>query len=130
LPQVPDQSYCAQEACQRERRKLWQRTHREQDADYRENQARAQEAWLARNPDYWRDYRARHPEYAEANRKRQRERTQAKREQRALAKMDSTPQAEVPPGRYVMTVLAPEHLAKMNVSFVVQLVPLEPSSAS
>lgn len=53
---MPDQSYCADEACQRERKKLWQRDRRTSDPDYRDNQARAQDAWLARNPDYWRRY--------------------------------------------------------------------------
>src|SRR6202047_3873761 len=41
-PQVPNQRYCSAAACQRERRRRWQREKRESDADYCENQARAQ----------------------------------------------------------------------------------------
>ena len=54
------QRYCAAPACQRVRRKRWQRTKRHTDPDYRENQARAQEAWRDRHPGYWRTYRATH----------------------------------------------------------------------
>jgi hypothetical protein len=43
--QVPKQSYCSAVACQRVRRQRWQKAKRHSDADYRENQARAQHAW-------------------------------------------------------------------------------------
>ena len=41
-PQLPEQSYCSAPACQRERRKLWQRERLATDPDYQANQARAQ----------------------------------------------------------------------------------------
>ena len=50
-PQTPRQTYCKAPACQRERRRRWQQQKRHADPDYRENQARAQRAWLERNPD-------------------------------------------------------------------------------
>ncbi len=56
--QVRGQRYCAARACQRVRRKRWQRAKRRTDPDYRENQARAQEAWRIRHPDYWRVLRS------------------------------------------------------------------------
>jgi hypothetical protein len=42
---VPKQTHCNAAACQRVRRRRWQQAKRQSDADYRENQARAQRAW-------------------------------------------------------------------------------------
>lgn len=58
-PQSPDQTYCSELACQRERRRLWNKQKMLSDPDYRANQLSAQQAWHARNPDYWRSYRRR-----------------------------------------------------------------------
>ena len=124
-PQVPDQSYCADQACQRERKKLWQRERRVSDPDYRDNQARAQEAWLARNPEYWRGYRQRNPEYTQANRERQRTRMRELR--------GSVPEGAhlkevlrlLASGVYRLRVLAVERVAKMDSSYIVELVPLK-----
>jgi hypothetical protein len=78
-PQTPTQRFCSSPACQRERRRRWQRERRRHDPDYRENQARAQHQWAAAHPEYWRQYRAEHPEYAARNRAQQRERDQRRR---------------------------------------------------
>jgi hypothetical protein len=51
-PQVPEQCYCAEEACQRERRRRWQQTKRQSDPDYRDNQTRAQRSWRERHAQY------------------------------------------------------------------------------
>jgi hypothetical protein len=59
---------CGEAACQRQRRRRWQQAKRAGDADYRENQRRAQRAWAQRHGDYWRDYRRRHPDYCRRNR--------------------------------------------------------------
>ena len=92
-PRVHDQTYCEKEECRRTRRRRWQRTKRQEDADYRDNQGRAQRAWLEENSGYWRAYRSEHPEYAEQNRKRtkQRKRDRGRRatEEGGFAKMDS-----------------------------------------
>ena len=56
-PQVPNQSYCSKEACQKKRRNEWQKKKRTNDQDYKDNQNRAQKAWSDRNPEYWRLYR-------------------------------------------------------------------------
>lgn len=123
MPNVPDQSYCPEPACQRERRKLWQRQHRSEDPSYRENQARAQEAWLARNPDYWRDYRVRHPEYTERNRERQRLRAKERRGTPVAADLEAFEIANLlSSGVYRLTVIAVERVAKMDACFVVKLV--------
>lgn len=70
LPQCPNQMYCAARQCQQTRKNLWQQSAR-QDPDYKENQARAQERWCVKHPDYWRDYRDDHAEYTLANRQKQ-----------------------------------------------------------
>jgi hypothetical protein len=43
--------------CQKARRQNWQRDKQQSDPDYRDNQRRVQQAWIERNPDYWRKYR-------------------------------------------------------------------------
>jgi hypothetical protein len=113
-PQVPRQRYCAQAACQRERRRRWQQAKRRSDADYRDNQRRAQQAWRERHPEYWREYRRRHPSYEQCNRKQQ-QRRDGKRGQRDLAKMDaSTPVLPVPSGTYRLAPVLLDDLAKMD----------------
>jgi hypothetical protein len=123
--QVPEQCYCSAAACQRERRRCWQRAKRESDADYRENQARAQRAWAQTHPDYWRDYRRTHPQYCESNRdasrRRQRERRQcaASLESARFAKMDaSMPDSRVPSGTYRLVPAAAAEFAKMDAWMV------------
>ncbi len=51
--QCPRQTYCANPACQKTRKLLWQTTKRRTDHDYYENQAKANRAWTKRNPQYW-----------------------------------------------------------------------------
>lgn len=65
-PQSPAQTYCSDPACQRKRRQLWNKRKLFADPDYRANQQTAQQAWHARNPDYWHSYRLRmkHPNAA------------------------------------------------------------------
>lgn len=121
--QTPGQRYCSAPACQRERRRRWQREKRRSDPDYRENQHQAQQRWAAREgAEYWRRYRAEHPEYTAANRAGQRERDRRRRAREGspatragLAKMDaSAPLSEPPSGTYrLVPVAAP--LAKMDV---------------
>ena len=77
-PQNPDQTYCSKPECQRARKRRWQKEKMQSDADYRENQRRAQKQWRERNPDYWKQWRSAHPEYVERNRANQRTRNQKK----------------------------------------------------
>ena len=130
LPQVPDQSYCAESACQRERRKLWQRLRRIEDPDYRDNQARAQEAWLARNPDYRREYRRRNPEYTQHNRDRQRVRAQERRGDTPAQVVEAEIASLLASGLYHLTVVAVRRVAKMDASFLVELVPVRGKDGS
>lgn len=57
-PRVKHQTYCSDPACQQERRKRWRQNQPRTGEVYLDNKSRAQRAWLDRNPDYWRNYRA------------------------------------------------------------------------
>jgi hypothetical protein len=112
--QVRKQSFCAAAACQRERKRRWQRAKRASDSDYRLNQARAQQAWATRHPDYWQSYRRDHREYCERNRIGQRERDR-RRARTRLAKMDACrPETVVPSGTYQLRPVTGGDLAKMD----------------
>jgi len=118
--QVPHQMYCSAAACQRGRRRRWQRVKRRSDADYRENQARAQRAWAQGHRDYWREYRRTHPEYCESNRRAARRRQRDRRQRAApFAKMDaSTALSRVPSGTYRLVPAGAEEFAKMDAWIV------------
>ena len=114
-PQVSNQTYCAASECQRERRRRWQRDKLKTDADYRDNQSRAQRAWLDRHPEYWREYRDAHPEYVERNRVLQQGRN-AKVLASPVAKMDvSEPALPLPSGVYHLSLATDSGIAKMDV---------------
>jgi hypothetical protein len=119
-PQVPHQLYCSAADCQRARRRCWQQGKRQSDADYRENQARAQRAWARGHRDYWREYRRTHPEYCESNRQAARQRQRDRRQGAArFAKMDaSTPLSRVPSGTYRLVPAGAETFAKMDAWIV------------
>jgi hypothetical protein len=68
-PQNPTQSYCSQGACQRARKRHWQREKRASDPDYRANDQAARRTWARTHSQYWRAWRERHPEYVERNRR-------------------------------------------------------------
>ncbi len=122
---VPDQRYCAKRACQRERRRRWQREKLKQDPDYRANQAAAQKRWRERNPDYWRNYRRTHPEYTADNRKKQHERNRRRDlaatgpSAPAIAKMDAYPgKSGVASGTYRLIPVTGPGIAKMDAYLV------------
>lgn len=82
---VPQQRFCAEKRCQRERRRRWQKRKRRGDTDYRDNERRAQRSWAERHPGYWRAWRGEHREYREGNRLRQRRRDARRRGGAAVA---------------------------------------------
>lgn len=53
----PTQRACAESGCQRRRRTDYHRRKLAEDAAYREQCRDSQKKWLARNPEYMRDYR-------------------------------------------------------------------------
>lgn len=101
-PQNPTQSYCTDPACQRERRRCWQQQKRRDDADYRDNDARASKAWAIENPEYWKQYRGANPAYAERNRNLQQPRNQKLRASVIANEDASRPENSPPAGRYRM----------------------------
>lgn len=117
-PQVPQQRFCSQPECQRERRRRWKRRKRRTDADYRVNQAHAQRAWRERHREYWREYRRSHPQYRERNRQQQRLRNArrgAPRDMGVIAKRnESQPLEPEFSGTYRLLPVAPELIAKSN----------------
>lgn len=117
-PQNPAQCHCSAPACQRERRRRWQRAKRRDDPDYRDNQQRAQQAWCRRHPDYWRQYRARTRQHAEARNTRQREHDGHRRDDGAAKTDVSTPFIALPSGTYRMSRMADGKPAKMAVWMV------------
>jgi hypothetical protein len=117
--QNPQQQYCSDPACQRERRRRWQRERLRADPDYRDNQARAQQRWRARHPEYWREYRRRHLEYVEGNRNAQRRRNRrrgvAEPPAATIAKMDASAGiSPVPSGTYRLQAVDASGIAKMD----------------
>jgi len=118
VPQAPDQSYCSSEACQRERRKLWQRDKRQDDSAYQANQAKAQHAWSQRNPDYWKLYREAHPEYAERNRQQQKKRNLERRSGDIAKKNVSSGAPPLASGVYRLSAEGDGLIAKMAVWIV------------
>ncbi|MCL9847608.1 hypothetical protein M0F12_08960 [Ralstonia solanacearum] len=125
-PQVPKQRFCSAAACQRERRRRWQKQHLRADTDYRDNQARARARWAQGHPGYWCSYRTSHPAYAERNRFLQRTRNDRRR---AIAKMyASAPKTPLPSGTYVLQRASEDGIAKMDV-WRVQIVMLPPPRA-
>lgn len=113
-PRVKNQRYCDKSNCQRARKARWQHQKMKEDPDYRDNHRDGQQAWLERNRDYWRRYRALHPEYVKRNRLLQRERDRRRRD---LAKMDALGEiSPVKPGRYYL-IPAKSNLAKMDASW-------------
>lgn len=118
-PQSPRQQFCSEASCQKKRRKRWQAAKRQNDADYRENQARAQAKWAGANPSYWSDYRQRHPDYVKRNRERQRQRDARRRVTSVLAKSDAcASETGVPSGIYRLSPVTGDELAKSDAWMV------------
>lgn len=101
-PKVQNQTYCSSPECQRERRRRWQQKKRRDDADYRDNDARASKAWATENPKYWKRYRDENPAYAERNRNLQQQRNQNIRASVIANEDVSRPFNQLPAGRYRM----------------------------
>ena len=78
-PRVQNQHYCGKKRCQQARKNKWQRQKIIIDHDYRADKKDSQDAWLDKNPNYWKRYRRRNLDYAERNRQMQRERDAKRR---------------------------------------------------
>jgi hypothetical protein len=122
IPSRINQKYCTAESCRLDRKRRWQRNKLATDADYREAQREAQAAWLAKNPDYYRNYRRSHSSYTHTNRLKQRIRNRRLRGKmdsgEKVAKMD----AKMPIFTGLYQLLAVESdgrlIAKMDAKYV------------
>lgn len=124
-PQTPGQRFCPTPACQRRRRREWQRQRLATDADYRENQAQAQRNWAAAHPEYWHEYRELHPAYAARNREQQKRRNVTNR----VAKMDAWKRlTAVRSGIYALSPAPQTLIAKMD-PWIVRITVLARESA-
>lgn len=121
-PQVPNQSYCSDPACQQARRQLWQRNKMRTDPDYRENQRHSQRAWLDRHPQYWRNYRDANSQYSGRNQSRQRKKDEP-RQDISLAKMDASDLLKRLPGLYRIALVTAANVVK-DGSVIVELTPV------
>jgi len=124
---VPNQKYCSSIDCQRERRRIWQKSKRSNDDDYKKDQIDAQNVWLRRNPGYWKEYRKNNPGYTERNRKLQKIRNlKAKHRLKVqntkiekIAKMDEYEQKKVKlSGYYTLYPIHADKIAKMDAILV------------
>jgi hypothetical protein len=121
---VPDQRYCADQHCQGERRRRSQKQKRRLDADYRENDQRAQRSWRKRNPQYQKNYRKGHPEYTQRNllqqhgrdKKRRGAAGAAKARKRVLVNVNASPAGS--PGMANRRVLVNEDSIVVEISVV------------
>jgi hypothetical protein len=121
-PQSPSQEYCSAPACQRARKRNWQRQKNLSDPAYRGNRQDAQRRWREKNPGYWREYRKRNPEYTLANRARQQARNSRRKRPGApgeggalIAKTDaSEPDKFIKSGIYLLTMAGAAGIAKMD----------------
>ena len=78
-PQIPNQQFCSDHECQRERRRRTQAERRANNSATRMNDTQYCRDWRIKNPDYWKRYRATHPEYTERNRIQQRQRNKLRK---------------------------------------------------
>ena len=117
-PQVPMQTYCSAPECQRERRRRAQQNKRRDDPDYSINDSDYYKYWAAKNPDYWKQYRESHPDYTDRNRQLQQSRNQKQRSTK-IAKVDvSALISSLPSGRYSLTPVAADEIAKEDAWIV------------
>jgi Tfp pilus tip-associated adhesin PilY1 len=122
--QNPNQEYCSEAACQKARKRDWQRQKLKTDPEYRDNQRDAQRRWREKNKGYWREYRRRRQEYTERNRQQQQARNLRRRsrgdELASIVKMDasSKKQTIIRPGRYELRLVEGGGIAKMDASIV------------
>jgi hypothetical protein len=75
----PRQTVCGGAACQLKRRTDYHREKLASDPEYREGCRDSPRKWRARNPGYWKQYRAKNPAAVEQNRQRQKPRDQKRK---------------------------------------------------
>ena len=113
-PRSKNQKYCSKAACQRARKRKWQKDKMASDPDYRKTQREASIEWHKKNLDYYKKYRAATPDYVQKNREAQKTRNAKKR---MVAKMDAlTDEHVLKPGLYHIVGPVSPGVAKMDTS--------------
>lgn len=116
-PRVKNQTYCGKIACQRARKRRWQRQKMATDPDYRLNQRDCMLRWRQRNPHYWQHYRRSHKSYTAQNRMLQKIRNLNRLGRPLIAKMDPIkPEKSILPGIYYILRKC-RQIAKMDAIF-------------
>ena len=109
-PRVKNQRYCGEKACQRARKRQWQKEKLAVDPDYKANQRDCQVEWHRRHQGYYGKYRQEHPRYRERNTLLQ---TCRNAKARVIAKMDALePAPQNKPGAFYLLPM----IAKMDAS--------------
>ncbi len=126
---VKNQRYCGVKACQRARKRKWQREKLEMDPDHRANKRESQRAWQSKNPIYRQKYRGKNPDYCERNRQLQQVRDRAKRQAATaevhLAKMDTLEHILNDTSMTYFISASLGNLAKMD-ALPVKIIPITP----
>lgn len=127
-PRVKNQQYCREKACQRARRRSWQREKMVKDPAYKENQRRCWQNWYDENHSYMKEYRANNPGYVDRNVQLQSIRDLKKRKDKTskiLVKMDSLAKKFYSRrgGYFKVIGYGVRNLVKMD-SLIVKLIPL------
>jgi hypothetical protein len=121
-PQVPGQEYCSKDACQRARKREWNRNKLATDRDYREARKYAQKRWREKNPGYWKKYRSRQEDYAQQNRLKQQIRNRKRQRDdldKGIAKTDECLEKNsVVTGRYRLIPIRGDTSIKTDESIV------------
>lgn len=116
-PRVKNQTYCGKIACQRARKRRWQRQKLATDPDYRLNQRDCMLRWRQRHPGYWQKYRRSHKSYTAQNRLLQKIRNLNRLGRPLIAKMDpiKTEQSIIPGIYYILRKC--RQIAKVDAIF-------------
>lgn len=123
-PQAPKQAFCSAPACQRTRKRQWQKGKLRSDPDYLANQRAAQRAWSARNEGYWRNWRQARSAPAQVERARQVPGEAAQRAQDAVAPQGAKMDVSVLlPGLYHLQP-RPEFSGPNGASWLVEITPV------
>lgn len=123
----PNRTYCNSPACQKVRKRIWQKQKMASDPDYKANQRNAQKVWRDANPDYYKKYRKKNDAYTKKNRTKQADRNKNRRvplqnqAPNLIANMDaSKSNYNMNTGVYQLIPIADGKIANMD-ALIVQL---------
>lgn len=125
----PNRTFCNSPACQKVRKRIWQKQKMASDPDYKANQRDAQKVWRDANPDYYKEYRKKNDALRihQKSRTRQADRNKNRRVHlqnqapNLIAKMDALKSNnDMNTGVYQLIPMIDEKIANMD-ALIVQL---------